>query len=290
MLHAAARWSVGEMVEEHIVIEGTIAHPTGCRGHDFTQHGDDLIHIVVGGFGVNHYAIVSAALVEIRVFERSHLNRRVDQTIIILGAESSFLRKSQRRGDAPSLGKMVEAHTHRLTSSVHRIDQKLRQIEEGMMRVELCAEWTEGININLILQNCATFGTGNLPATLGQRLHGKRPAGAVFRADPVHVLSEVANLIERIPDGKLQLALRRSCGQDDLNFYQMMFGICERDSIFGRGSATRQSEPEQQNDRDDFAHGGGPQIEMLHWFPVALAAPALPRSSARTANRAGSFS
>src|SRR5580692_5232419 len=177
---------------------------------------------------------------------------------------------------------MVEAHTHRLTSSVHRIDQKLCQIEEGMMRVELCAEWTKGINKDLILQNCATFGTGNLPAALVQLLHGKRPAGAVFRADPVHVLGEVANLIECIPDGKLYLALRRSCGQDDLNFYQMMFGICERDSIFGRGTATRQSEPEQQNDGDDFAGGSAPQIEMLHRFPVALAEPALPCSSART--------
>src|ERR1700723_2222836 len=233
MLHAAARRSMGEMIEEHIVIEGTIAHPTGCCGHDFAQHGDDLIHIVVGGFGVNHNAIMSAALVEIRLFKRSHFNRRVDQTIIIPGADSSILRQSERPGDLPRLWKMVEAHTHRLTSGVPRIDQKRRTVEEGMMRVELCAEWTKGINKDLILQNCATFGTGNLPAALVQLLHGKRPAGAVFRADPVHVLGEVANLIERIPDGKLYLALRRSCGQDDLNFYQMMLGICERDSIFG---------------------------------------------------------
>src|ERR1035438_6798721 len=98
---------------------------------------------------------------------------------------------------------MVEAHTHRLTSSVHRIDQKLRQIEEGMMRVELCAERTEGINKDLILQNCATFGTGNLPATLRHLLHGKRQAAAAFRAVPLNILSEIANLIERIPDGKL---------------------------------------------------------------------------------------
>ena len=54
------------------------------------QHGGNLFHVVVAGFGVNHYAIMSAAFVEIGFLKCSDLDRRIDQPVIIFRAESAL--------------------------------------------------------------------------------------------------------------------------------------------------------------------------------------------------------
>ena len=70
----------------------------------------------------------------------------------------------------------------------------------------------------------AGFRALNLPAAFVEFAHSAGPAGTIFGAHPVDVLGEVADLVEGVPDRELKIALRRTGGQDDLHFNQMLFG------------------------------------------------------------------
>ncbi len=102
------------------------------------------------------------------------------------------------------------------------------------MRVYLRAERAGRIDVDLIFDNRSALCTLNLPAALVEFVHGKRLTGAVFRTDPVHVLGEVADLIQRVPHGKLEFTLCATWGQDDLDFDEMLFGRGERDCVTDR--------------------------------------------------------
>src|ERR1700684_2942973 len=103
---------------------------------------------------------------------------------------------------------MTEPHTQRNRARVHGIHQYLRQIEERMVSVQLRVEWSRGVGKDLILNDRAAFRASNLPTALVELPHPERIAGTIFRANPVHVLREIADLIERIPNRKLDVALR----------------------------------------------------------------------------------
>ena len=66
-----------------------------------------------------------------------------------------------------------------------------------------------------------------------QLADGQRPPRAVFGAHPVHVLDKVAYLVERVPHRKLQFALRRSLGQQNLHLHQVLLRRGQRDDIVG---------------------------------------------------------
>ena len=147
-----------KVIKEHVAVEGTIVHPTGRSGDDFVQRGNNLCHVVVGGVGVDDDAKVSAAFVEVGLLKVADLDGRVDQTIVIGGGEFA-VRRARVRGVAmchPS-GTWLKRTFMRRRARVHRIHQNLRQIEEGMMRVELRAEWTGRIDVDLILHDRAAF-------------------------------------------------------------------------------------------------------------------------------------
>src|ERR1700692_671120 len=113
---------------------------------------------------------------------------------------------------------MTEPHLLGCRTRVHLIHQDLRQIEERMMSLQLRVEWPGGIDIDLIVHNRATLRTRNQPATLVDVAYHERDAGAILRANPVHVLCEIANLVERVPNRQLEFALPRSRREDDLHF------------------------------------------------------------------------
>src|SRR3984893_4779907 len=87
VFHAAPRRPVREVVNEHVVVERSIVHPTGGRGCDLMQHAYDLCHVVVGGIGIHDHAIMSAALVKIGFLKVAYFYGRIDQSIIIFRIE-----------------------------------------------------------------------------------------------------------------------------------------------------------------------------------------------------------
>ncbi len=219
------------------------------------QGGIDFFHVVVAGIGVNHHSIVSAAFIEIRLLEHSDLDRRIHQPVVVLGAKPTALgQRGEWRGHVPSLGKLAKTHGHRPVARVHRIHENLSQIEERVMRVELCAEGSGRIDKDLIFHYGATLRAGELPSALVQRAHRERPAGAVFRPYPIHILCKVADLIQRVPYRKLQLPLRRALRQQNLHLHEMLVGICQRNRVFSCRVATRHSDAQKQERRQ--ASGG----------------------------------
>ena len=92
------------------------------------------------------------------------------------------------------------------------------------MRVELSAERAWRINVDLVVDDRAGLGTLDLPTALIELGNRDSAAGAVLGANPTHVLGEITNLIESVPNGKLKLTHRRARGQNHLHLYQMLLG------------------------------------------------------------------
>src|SRR5580692_405868 len=104
-----------------------------------------------------------------------------------------------------------------------------------MMSIQLRAEWSRRIDVDLICDDRSTRRILNLPSALVVLADGQRLASTIFRADPVHVLAEVTNLIQGVPNGELQLALRSARRQNDFHFYQMLLGRGKSNGISNRG-------------------------------------------------------
>src|SRR5271165_1383210 len=129
---------------------------------------------------------------------------------------------------------MAETQVASGSARVDWVHENLREVEEGMMQVQLRAEGSRGIGVDLILDNRAVRRALNLPPALIEFAHRERIAGTIFGADPVHELSEIADLIKRVPDGKLEFALGSTRGQDDLHVYQMLLGGRQIDCVRDR--------------------------------------------------------
>ena len=95
VLHAAAGRAAREVIDEGVGVEGTVVHPTGGGGDDLVQRGDDLCHVVVGGVGVDDDAEVAAGFVEVGFLKVADLDRRVDQAVVIRGAELAAGRRGR---------------------------------------------------------------------------------------------------------------------------------------------------------------------------------------------------
>ena len=72
-------------------------------------------------------------------------------------------------------------------------------------------------------------------------------AGAVFGADPVYKLREVANLVESIPDRELEFTGWRARRKDDLHLDEMLGGRFQGDRVSGVRSFAADR---QQGDRE----------------------------------------
>src|SRR5438309_11161760 len=101
---------------------------------------------------------------------------------------------------------MAEMQRELRVASVHGIHQDLGKIEKCVMRVDLRSERAGSVEIDLIFDHCAVGGALNLPAALVELADDEWFAGAVPGSDPVHVLREIANLVQGVPHWQLQLA------------------------------------------------------------------------------------
>ena len=95
------------MVKKHVIVEGAIIHPTRLRRDDFVQLPDDVLHVVVGGVGIDNDAEVTASFVEVGFLEIAYLHRRVHQAVIVLGFERG---PRERRRNAPSIRDFKRDH------------------------------------------------------------------------------------------------------------------------------------------------------------------------------------
>src|SRR4051794_14863390 len=69
VLHATPARPFGEVINEEIGLEWTVVHPGGLRRHNAAQHGNNLLHAVVGCIRINYYSIVTSAFVKVSLIE-----------------------------------------------------------------------------------------------------------------------------------------------------------------------------------------------------------------------------
>ena len=171
------------------------------------QPADDLCHVVVGGIGIHDHAIMSAAFVKIGFLKVAHFHGRIDQSIIIFRMETTVLGGRERSANVPSIGHVIESHGHERISPIRGIHQNFREIEKRVMRIELGSERACRVDENLILHRCSILRCSNFPAALVELRDFESWLVAAPLAYPQHVLREISDLVESIPDWQLQLAL-----------------------------------------------------------------------------------
>src|SRR6202044_3559918 len=87
------------------------------------------------------------------------------------------------------------------------------------------------IEVDLVFNDCAASRAMNLPTALMKFADVKSLPCPIFGANPIHVLGEIADLIQRVPDWKLKLAICGPGRKCDLNFSQMLFGRQQRNRV-----------------------------------------------------------
>ena len=73
----------------------------------------------------------------------------------------------------PAVGDVAEAQVQGCGARVHGIHQELRQIEEGMMSIELRAEWARRVDVDLIFDDRSAVGALDLPSALVEFAYGE---------------------------------------------------------------------------------------------------------------------
>ncbi len=160
------------------------------------------------------------------------------------------------------------------------------------MRVELRAKGRRGIGGHLILDDSAILRAGDLPPAVIDLANVEWAAGAIFGSHPVHVLGKVAHLIDRVPDGKLQLALGRTLRKKYLDLDQMTVRVDQGNGVVGNGGGARKSEREKQGEDERSESTRAGEDEELHSYclPAAFAEFTGRDSPANARKRAGNFS
>ncbi len=99
------------------------------------------------------------------------------------------------------------------------------------MRIELGSERSRGVEVNFVFHDRATGCAVDLPAAFVQLAQRYRIAGLVFCPNPVDVLRKVADLIQSVPDWKLEFSRGATRGQDHLHVSQVLLEVHEGDRI-----------------------------------------------------------
>ena len=103
-----------------------------------------------------------------------------------------------------------------------------------MLQVQLRAEGSGLVGEDFIFNLSAVCDTVEMPGCLVELVHGDRLPGPRPRTDAVHVLGEIAHLVEGIPDRQLHVALRKPRAQNDFHSDQMLRPIGQRNHVSNR--------------------------------------------------------
>ena len=74
------------------------------------------------------------------------------------------------------------------------------------------------------------------PPALIKLVDYKRMSGAALGSHPSYILSKVANLIESVPDGHLQVAFGTAGRNEKSHFDQMFRGVVKRNNVSDRSA------------------------------------------------------
>ena len=98
------------------------------------------------------------------------------------------------------------------------------KIKKGVVRIQLRAERASRIDEYLVFNNCTAAAAPLICQRLlcNSRTASGRPARSLARTQFTYC-DKVAHLVERVPHGKLQLALADSCGKRNLHLDEMLF-------------------------------------------------------------------
>jgi hypothetical protein len=96
------------------------------------------------------------------------------------------------------------------------------------MRIQLSSIWRGIIAEYFILDSRAIVCAADVPSAFVQLRERERMSTGVLCANPIHVLDKVADLIERVPDRKLQFVRCAPGRNNDFNSNQMALWIRQR--------------------------------------------------------------
>ena len=122
----------------------------------------------------------------------------------------------------------MKPNLYRQVAQVVRIQQNLGQVKECVMRIQLHSIWRGIVTEHFILNARAVVCAADLPSALVQLRERERMSTSVLCANPIHVLDKVADLIERVPDRKLQFVRCAPGRNNDFNSNQMALWIRQR--------------------------------------------------------------
>ena len=91
-----------------------------------------------------------------------------------------------------------------------------------MVRIQLRAEGTRLVGKDFVLDFASAFSATDAPAALVQFRDCQRQTAIAPSAHPGNVLREIANLVKRVPDGELQLALAGTRRDRNFHLYEML--------------------------------------------------------------------
>src|ERR1043165_4632074 len=99
------------------------------------------------------------------------------------------------------------------------------------MRIHLGSEGPSGVEVNFVFHDRTTRYAVDLPAAFVQLAQRYRIAGPVFGPNPVDVLRKIADLIQSVPDWKLEFSRGAARGKDHLHLSQVLPEVHEGDRI-----------------------------------------------------------
>ena len=129
------------------------------------KFADDLGRVVVGWVGVDDDPEVPAGFIEVGLLECSDFYRRIHEAVIVIGKKCALF-GFERTRDMPVDRHMTEMKRQRGVPGIDGVHQNLSKIQKRMMRIQLRAEWSGRIRINLVFDNRATGCTVDLPTAL----------------------------------------------------------------------------------------------------------------------------
>ncbi len=156
----------------------------------------------------------------------------------------------------PSLRHIAKSHDRLFGAALGNVAKHHRQIDEGVVVVELRIEGARIVPEARVLD--ANFARAfDAPGVLVEALHGQRIARSVGGVEVADAISEVANLIERVPRRHLHEDAAVNA-RDDHGHVELVLGrVRQRNFVANRGARrSRRHQGERAENQSENGSGG----------------------------------
>ncbi len=222
-----------------------IAHQARLIVHDFRKHARErgMVH----RFAVKHDADLPLGGREAPLVEAANLHGRVHKRVVVGGLIAWFRRRlgslvAQFLGNAPAQGQIAELHCRVFAAAFGNIAEDHGEIDESVLGVELRIERagivpeTRVLDANLALAPGETF---DAPGFFIKAAHQQRVAGCVGGAEIADAISEVTNLVKRVPCRHPHHDTALHAGDDHSHAKLVLRGMRERYFVANRRPCRR---------------------------------------------------